>query len=348
MKSHEYADIFPLMNAKEFKELKEDIKANGLMDTIVTHDGKILDGRNRFNACKEMKVEPKFTEYKGDNPLQYVMSTNLKRRNLTGTQKAVVGRKYKKVYAIWARKRQGHRSDISEPVHISERASNQAGEQVGVSGRYIDMAEEVIEKKPEMEEKLMAGEIKLKTAYREIKLEEQKKEIEELKEATGEYDVIVIDPPWDYGTEEAYDSDNFRGTTPYPSMSLGEIKKIKLPTKDNCVLWLWTTNKFLLEMKGLLEEWGFEIKSILTWDKEIMGIGRWLRSQTEHCILAVKGKPYWKNTRYTTIIKEKRTSHSTKPEAFYKLVEDCCAGRKLDYFARKERKGWDVYGDEVK
>lgn len=31
-----------------------------------------------------------------------------------------------------------------------------------------------------------------------------------------------------------------------------------------------------------------------------------------------------------------------------KMVEEICAGRKLDYFARKKREGWDVYGDEVK
>jgi len=100
-------------------------------------------------------------------------------------------------------------------------------------------------------------------------------------------------------------------------------------------------------MKPLLEDWGFELKSILTWDKEHIAIGKWLRSQTEHCILAIKGKPYYNNTKYGTLIREKRTNHSTKPEAFYKMVEEICAGRKLDYFARKPREGWEVYGDEV-
>ena len=67
MKTHNLASIFPMMNEKEFKELKEDIKQNGLIDTIITFEEKILDGRNRYNACKELGVEPKFKEYKGSN-----------------------------------------------------------------------------------------------------------------------------------------------------------------------------------------------------------------------------------------------------------------------------------------
>lgn len=97
-----------------------------------------------------------------------------------------------------------------------------------------------------------------------------------------------------------------------------------------------------------LEEWEFEPKTILTWEKQVLGVGRWLRNITEHCILAIKGKPVWDNKRWTTLISEKRTTHSTKPEIFYKMVEDICYGRKLDYFGRKKRKGWEVYGDEVK
>lgn len=130
-------------------------------------------------------------------------------------------------------------------------------------------------------------------------------------------------------------------------MSEQQIREIKLPAEENCVLWLWTTNRFLPESFNLLKEWGFELKSILTWDKQQIGIGRWLRSQTEHCLLAIKGKPYYNNTKYSTLLSEKRTQHSVKPEGFYKMVDEISAGRKLDYFARKKREGWEVYGDEI-
>ena len=86
----------------------------------------------------------------------------------------------------------------------------------------------------------------------------------------------------------------------------------------------------------------------MTWGKDKIGIGKWLRAQTEHCILAVRGKPLFTGESSSTLLLAKRGGHSEKPEEFYKLVEKTCHGRKLDYFARKKREGWDVYGDEVK
>jgi len=347
MKNHNYADIFPMMTSKEYNELKRDIKENGQMDDIITYEGKILDGRNRFKATSELGIKPNLSEYEGDNPLQFVMSTNLRRRHLTDSQKAVVGRRYVKYYSVFAKGRQGTRTDIKEPVPESEKgqARDKAGEVVGVSGRYIDMADEVIEKRPEMEEKIMSGEIKLKQVHRDIKLDEQKSKIEKLKEVTGEYDVIVIDPPWNYGGK--YDPDFRRVTSPYPEMNQDQLKKIILPCKDNSVLFLWTTHKFIWDAKELMDLWGFEYKMTMVWDKQKMGVGEWLRKQCEFCLMGIRGKPYWKSTSDRDIISESRTTHSTKPEEFYKLVERITAGRKLDYFARKQREGWDVYGNDV-
>ena len=80
------------------------------------------------------------------------------------------------------------------------KARDKAGEEVGVSGRYIDMGEEVIKEKPEMEEKIMKGEITVKQVYREIKLEKQKEEIEKLNRAMNtlseEEKFILIQHYW--------------------------------------------------------------------------------------------------------------------------------------------------------
>lgn len=96
----------------------------------------------------------------------------------------------------------------------------------------------------------------------------------------------------------------------------------------------------------LLKGWGFELKNIVTWVKDHMGIGRWLRSQSEFCIMAVKGKPAVKLTNQTTVIHGERREHSRKPDEFYKLVETLCIGRRLDYFSREKRPGWEQFGDE--
>ena len=57
---HPLADIFPLLEGREFDELVEDIRLHGLHEQIVLHDDKILDGRNRYRACQEVGVAPQF------------------------------------------------------------------------------------------------------------------------------------------------------------------------------------------------------------------------------------------------------------------------------------------------
>lgn len=202
--------------------------------------------------------------------------------------------------------------------------------------------------KKELTEALMLKESK--KIDRLIKIEEQKKAIEEgnIKQPEGKYDVIVIDPPWKYHEDGVYDPDGFRGVVDYPTMSLEEIEDIELPYKNDCVLWLWTTHKFMRHSFKLLDAWGFEEKAILTWVKNKMGIGRWLRSKSEFCIMAIKGKPLINLTNQTTVLNANNDGHSIKPLEFYDMVDKLCIGRKLDYFARKMRRGWDTFGDEVK
>ena len=76
---------------EELKELAADIKANGLQNPIVLYNGQILDGRNRFLACKIAKVKPRFVEWDGKGtPTEWVISENLIRRHLTSSQRAVI------------------------------------------------------------------------------------------------------------------------------------------------------------------------------------------------------------------------------------------------------------------
>jgi N6-adenosine-specific RNA methylase IME4 len=100
----------------------------------------------------------------------------------------------------------------------------------------------------------------------------------------------------------------------------------------------------------IVEAWGFTQKTILTWVKDRMGIGDWLRGQTEHCIMAVRGHLTTTPTNQTTVIHAPRREHSRKPEEFYALVEDLCpaaAGGRLDLFQRRPREGWQGHGNEL-
>jgi ParB-like nuclease domain len=97
---HPLAGIFPLMEGAEFDALVADIKANGLLEPIVTYEGMILDGRTRYRAClaagwTPLRISHQILtggkEGEGDllidNPAAYVISTNIHRRHLTPAQK---------------------------------------------------------------------------------------------------------------------------------------------------------------------------------------------------------------------------------------------------------------------
>ena len=74
--------------------------------------------------------------------------------------------------------------------------------------------------------------------------------------------------------------------------------------------------------------------TILTWVKEQVGTGVWLRGQTEHAILAVRGKPIQPLKPESTLLCSPCTgTHSTKPTGSHALVERLCPGSKVEIFA---------------
>ncbi|MEK0324538.1 MAG: ParB/RepB/Spo0J family partition protein [Nitrosopumilus sp.] len=166
MNAHKYANLFPLMDEDGITSLAEDIEKNGLIEPIWTYKGEILDGRNRFKACELAHVQPELKEYEGDDPLSFVVALNLMRRHMTPAQRAMLGAELKAVYAERAAERmeQGGYEKSIIPSDESGTARDDAGVAVGVSGVYIDMAEQIKAKAPEIVNDVLTGAIPLKQA----------------------------------------------------------------------------------------------------------------------------------------------------------------------------------------
>ena len=79
-----------MMSPDEFDGLKQDIGANGLKAPVLLYENKILDGRNRYAACRQIGVKPDTIEYVGNDPVGHVISLNLMRRHLNTSQRAMI------------------------------------------------------------------------------------------------------------------------------------------------------------------------------------------------------------------------------------------------------------------
>lgn len=149
---HEAAEIFPMMEGQEFLDLVEDVKRNGLLEPIDVFEDKILDGRNRAKACAMAGVEAVFRTVQTTDPVAYVLSRNLHRRQLDTSQRAMIAAKARDYYDKQAKERQAEQARRNQPQSQKvatlpplekSKARDQAGKAVGVSGRTVDKAKKV-------------------------------------------------------------------------------------------------------------------------------------------------------------------------------------------------------------
>jgi N6-adenosine-specific RNA methylase IME4 len=156
---------------------------------------------------------------------------------------------------------------------------------------------------------------------------------------------ILADPAWPLDQPHKDGNDGLRRRQHYDRMTINEIKSIPvhLIASPDAHLWLWTTNAHLERALEVVHAWGFQYKTMATWVKKRMGLGWWLRSKTEHLILAVKSDRLRHNPgRHTTLLDGEYRGHSRKPDTAYKLVEDLSPGPYLELFATdtSDREGW--------
>ena len=164
MKPHKLALLFPPMTEEELQVLADDIKENGLRQHIVTYKGKILDGRNRYEACKIAGARIRTWEYKGDEPLELVISANMNRRHLSESQRAAISAEIADIKHGGDRssKRQVCRSEDHQAQAITQK---QAAKMLNVSERSVRTARHVLDKGvPELVAAVKSGDVSVSDA----------------------------------------------------------------------------------------------------------------------------------------------------------------------------------------
>jgi N6-adenosine-specific RNA methylase IME4 len=173
----------------------------------------------------------------------------------------------------------------------------------------------------------------------------------------AKYRTIVADPPWDYPegfatrsrTPGKWTGPVRRYDLPYPSMTIQQIKA--LPIRDlaegDARLFLWATNRHLPFAFGVIQAWGFRYRQTLTW-KKLDGLSGSVAPNSEFLLVAARGAPGLIRRLPNAVIERSQTkTHSRKPDVFLDLVEQCSPGPYLELFARRQRLGWDTWGNEA-
>jgi N6-adenosine-specific RNA methylase IME4/ParB-like chromosome segregation protein Spo0J len=375
--------IIPL-KPEEYSELEKSILSDGCRDPLVIWNGVIADGHHRFKICTENgipfnTVEKSF-ESKDDVKL-WMVRNQIARRNLESIQRIALVMKGEDLISARARENlktaepgvRGGSPLVNlpnpieptlpspEPTHTQTtpkvitqiNTRKEAATLAKVSEKTYAKGKEVLQKAtPEVVAKVMSGDVSIHKAYTDIRREEKKGErqkniVENPVIPDGKYDVILADPPWQYQFSETQTREI---ENQYPTMKLEDIKNMVLPIEDSAVLFLWATAPKLEEAISVIKAWGFTYKTCAIWDKEVIGMGYWFRIQHELLLVGVKGtfRSPEPEDRVSSIIKSRRSTHSTKPDVVYEILEKMLPNRKyLEVFARSTRDGWASWGNQL-
>jgi N6-adenosine-specific RNA methylase IME4 len=330
----------------------------------------LIAGERRLRAAQQLGwTEIPVTVVDLDSVARGEFAENALRKDFTLSEAVAIKRALEPLEKAAAKERQaasGGKGRIASgklPTATTGRAADKAAQVTGMARRTLEKAEAIVDAakaEPEKFGKLLSDMDRTGRAhgpYKRLRMLQQAELIRTeapplpSKGSKGPYRAGVIDLPWPY---ELHDDDpSHRAIQPYPTMSIDEMCKLRIGEimHADAVLWMWIPNWELVHGAHLdiLRAWGFEPKTLLTWTKDKMGYGDWLRAKAEHCIMCVRGQPIITLTNQTTVLHAPMRGHSVKPMEFYDFVESLCpAPRYVDLFSRyRHNDKWDCHGDEA-
>jgi len=174
----------------------------------------------------------------------------------------------------------------------------------------------------------------------------------------GTYRVFYADPPWYYTNDQhgAYatatnEPQDTTLETHYPSMKISELcdLPIKEMAQPNAVLFLWVTSPVLDQVWPIITAWGFEYKTSIVWNKDAHNVGHYVSVRHELLLICTRGSCTPDIDKLLpSVVTEKRTAHSVKPEVFRQMIDTMYPnGNRIELFARRHVEGWDAWGNDA-
>lgn len=263
MKKHRL-NILPEMKEEAYVSLKNDIEKNGFDNKfpIYIYQDEIIDGWNRFKACKELKVTPIYKHFTGSSleALTFILRTN-NRRDLSSSQRACLAADSDEIIETLTKEiEEERRKKISEArqnettqlIAPSKKEENEARTKLaktfGTNRSYVSDAQRFKKEKPEVFEKIKNGTINISEAKKEEKKEKKEKKIKQIKESAKEFentDIKIYNKDFRELKIENSSIDLILTDPPYPAEYLHLWKDLFLQAKR-----ILKPNKFLIAYSG--------------------------------------------------------------------------------------------------
>lgn len=325
----EFKALIPPLLPEERSGLEAMIVAEGCRDALVTWNGSIIDGHNRYEICQArglpFRVENKEFESR-DDVIEWIYQNQLSRRNLTNEKRSyLIGKQYE-------HRKNRHGAEIggrgnqhvvntqneglpktSEIIAQERGVSRATVERDAVFAKAVDSIGESCGEA--VKQKILAGEMKAsKQDIVKLSKVEPVKQVEiitKIDSGSNAKSAIIesnredrfetlTSPKMPVGKYSVILADppwkyQFSETTSreienqYPTMDLSDIKSMSIPADDDSILFMWATAPKLEEAFSVLNSWGFTYKTCAIWDKEKKGMGYYFRIQHEILLIATKG-----------------------------------------------------------
>jgi DNA modification methylase len=309
----ELESLIPPLSNEEFKQLERNILEEGIREPLITWNGILIDGHNRYRIAQEHDMNYETLEKEFDNinrVKEWMIHNQFGRRNLSNYQRSVLALQLEDVFREKAKENQAIQfkgislKQISAEVKPIE-TRQEIAKVANVSHDTIAKVKKIeANATPEVKARLNTGTMSINEAYKEIKKEQNEqlktqKAIEIIEKVyennTNIYngdcieyiktikdksiDCLITDPP--YGVDiqfGAYDNQLSR----------------KIENDGNIEDALILLNEMLINVKSKLKEdahiyifcnWKiypqfnqiiskhFQIKNLIIWDKLFMGMG---------------------------------------------------------------------------
>ena len=362
----EFKKLIPALTKEEYKQLENNCIAEGIREKILIWNGFIIDGHNRYEISLkwDLEIQTETKHFQDEEAVKEWMILNqFGRRNLSNYQRSVLALELEEVFSNKAKENQVRKANSVLLISAEQKLDTrkELSKIASVGHDTIAKVKKIqAQASEEVKAKLSTGEVSINSAYQEIKKEEKREELAQIRldieqginnvdinNIPEKFDVIYADPPWRYDFAA---SSSTKIENHYTTMENSDIAKMKVPAKDNCVLFMWATSPKLLEALEVMKGWGFIYKTHAIWDKEKIGMGYWFRGQHELLMVGVKGKvsPPEASIRISSVIKEERSKHSRKPDCVAKYIELAFYNKsKIELFCREPREGWYSYGNQI-